>query len=101
MPDRRTQQQIELRGGRMLGYAEYGAPEGVPVFYFHGFSGSRLDYLLADSGDAARETNARIIAADRPGTGLSAFKRSRQILDWPDDVIELADLLGIDRLQDP
>jgi len=33
----RTNQQIKLEDGRMLGYAEYGAPEGKPVFYFHGF----------------------------------------------------------------
>jgi len=97
MTNKRTRQQITLQDGRVLGYAEYGAPEGVPVFYFHGFNGARLDYLLADTGDAATAANARIIAADRPGTGLSAFKRGRQILDWPDDVTELADALHIER----
>lgn len=81
----------------MLGYAEYGAPEGKPVFYFHGFPSSRLDYLLFDAGDTAMEMNARIIAVDRPGTGLSAFQRGRRILDWPDDVVELADALQLDR----
>ena len=93
----RTNQQIKLKDGRSLGYAEYGAPEGKPVFYFHGFPGSRLDWLLSDSDDSAAELNARIIAVDRPGTGLSDFKRGRKILDWPDDVIELADALQVDR----
>ena len=32
MTDSIMQQQIELQDGRMLGYAEYGASAGVPVF---------------------------------------------------------------------
>jgi pimeloyl-ACP methyl ester carboxylesterase len=97
MTNNRTHRQIKLRDGRLLGYAEFGAPEGMPVFYFHGFPGSRLDYLFFDDGEVAMENNARIIAVDRPGMGQSAFKRGRQILDWPDDVIALADALRIDR----
>jgi len=94
----RTNQQVRLKDGRMLGYAEYGAPEGKPVFYFHGHPGSRLDWPgIVDSADSAKELNARIIAADRPGYGLSDFKSGRQILDWPDDVVELADALQLDR----
>jgi len=34
---------------------------------------------------------------DRPGCGLSDFKPGRTILDWPDDVPELADDLGINQ----
>ena len=93
----RTNKQIKLKDGRMLGYDEYGAPEGKPVFYFHGHPGSRLDWLLFDDDGCAAELNARIIAVDRPGSGLSDFKRGRKILDWPDDVIELADALQVDR----
>ena len=93
----RTNQQTKLKDGRMLGYAEYGAPEGKPIFYFHGFPSSRLDWPLFDADDAATELKARIIAVDRPGTGLSDFKRGREILDWPEDVIELADVLQVDR----
>jgi pimeloyl-ACP methyl ester carboxylesterase len=93
----RTNQQIKLEEGRMLGYAEYGASEGKPVFYFHGLPCSRLDWPLFDADDSATELNARVIAVDRPGAGLSDFKRDREILDWPDDVIELADALQLDR----
>ena len=93
----KTNQTITLKDGRSLGYAEYGAPEGKAVFYFHGHPGSRLDWTLFDPDDSAAEMNARIIAVDRPGTGLSDFKRGREILDWPDDVIELADALQVDR----
>jgi len=92
-----TSKTIKLKDGRTLGYAEYGAPEGKPVFYFHGFPSSRVDWPMFDHGATAVELNARIIAVDRPGTGLSDFKRGREILDWPDDVIELADALHLDR----
>jgi len=92
----KTDQQIKLKDGRSLGYAEYGAPEGKPTFYFHGFPSSRLDWPIFDTDAVAARLNARIIAVDRPGTGLSDFKRGRKLLDWPNDVIELADALEID-----
>jgi len=95
-PDR-TNQQIKLKDGRALGYAEYGNPDGKPVFYFHGFPSSRLDWPLFDTDAIAARLNARIIAADRPGYGLSDFKHGRKIVDWPDDVVELADALQVDR----
>ncbi|MFC1937948.1 alpha/beta fold hydrolase [Chloroflexota bacterium] len=93
----RANQQIKLRDGRSLGYAEYGTLEGKPVFYFHGFPSSRMDWPLFDTDAIATRLNARIIATDRPGYGLSDFKPGRKILDWPDDVIELADALQVDR----
>ncbi len=70
-------------------------PEGKPVFYCHGFPASRLEAALLDA--AARRTGVRVIAADRPGYGLSDFQPKRRIGDWPGDVVELADALGIDR----
>jgi len=89
----KTNQQVKLKDGRLLGYAEYGSPDGKPVFYFHGHPGSRRDWPVFDDDGCAAELNARIIAVDRPGHGLSDFKRGREILDWPDDVIEIADAL--------
>ena len=86
---------IHLRDGRSLGYAEYGAPEGKPVFHFNGFPGTRLEAKLIAA--AAARTGVRLIGIDRPGMGLSDFQSGRQILDWPNDVIELADALGLDR----
>ncbi len=97
MTNNRTDQQIKLGDGRNLAYSEYGAPDGRPVFYFHGHPGSRRDWPAFDQKDAAGALNARVIAIDRPGYGLSDFKPDRSILDWPDDVAELADALGLDR----
>jgi pimeloyl-ACP methyl ester carboxylesterase len=87
--------QIQLRGGRKLAYAEYGDLEGKPVFFFHGFPGSRIDWLMFDPDSIARDLGARIIVADRPGMGRSDFLPGRKILDWPDDVSELADALQL------
>ena len=91
----KTNQTIKLKDGRTLGYAEYGAPQGKPVFEFHGNPSSRLGSKFLD--EAAKRLGARIIGIDRPGMGLSDYKSGRQLLDWPDDVFELADALGIDR----
>jgi pimeloyl-ACP methyl ester carboxylesterase len=86
---------VALRDGRTLGYAEYGDAGGKPVFVFHGSPGSRLQVRAAHAPALARAI--RIIAPDRPGLGLSTRKRGREIADWPDDVRELADTLGIER----
>lgn len=94
MPDS-TSQQIILKDGRTLGYAEYGTPNGKPVFYFHGTPSSRLEGWLLD--EPAKHIKAHVITIDRPGMGLSDFKAGRRYSDWPDDVIELADNLGINR----
>jgi pimeloyl-ACP methyl ester carboxylesterase len=96
MVEPRDEQQIRLRDGRSLGYAEYGLAQGPPVFYFHGFPGSRLDWSLTDPGDAAA-SRVRLIAPDRPGYGLSDASRGRTMLDWASDVEALADGLGIER----
>jgi pimeloyl-ACP methyl ester carboxylesterase len=88
-------QTLTLRDGRRLGYSEYGKLDGEPGFYFHGHPGSRLEPEFAD--EAAGGAGVRIIALDRPGLGLSDFQPHRTILDWPRDVEEAADLLGLDR----
>ncbi|MHA1198557.1 MAG: alpha/beta fold hydrolase [Candidatus Heimdallarchaeaceae archaeon] len=86
-------QVFTLKDGRKLGYAEFGDSKGKPIFYFHGYIGGRLEPKMSLSD---KELGCRIISIDRPGIGLSSFKENREILDWPDDVMELADSLGID-----
>ncbi len=86
---------IQLSDGRTLAYLDIGDSEGRPVFYFHGGPGSRLEGLLFD--ELNQQFGIRMIVPDRPGYGLSDFQEDRTYLDWPDDVSELADQLGIDR----
>lgn len=85
---------ICLRDGRTLGYAEFGAPAGKPIFLFSGTT-SRLFYPLENS--VAMAAQARIITVERPGLGLSDFQPGRTLLDWPDDIAQLADALKIDQ----
>ncbi|KAL1966313.1 hypothetical protein VTN77DRAFT_4666 [Rasamsonia byssochlamydoides] len=83
----------QLSDGRYLSYAQYGNPTGQPVFFFHGFPGSRLEGALWES--TAIQLNARLIVPDRPGFGYSSLHRGRAILNWPADVLQLAEHLGI------
>lgn len=93
-PDRGNQT-TRLEDGRTLGYADYGDAAGKVVFNFNGSGGSRLEHpwdssILADLG-------VRLVSTDRPGHGLSDPKLDRRLLDWPDDISQLADHLGVDR----
>jgi pimeloyl-ACP methyl ester carboxylesterase len=93
----RLDQQFRLPGGRRLGYDERGARDGKPVFYFHGSPSSRLESALYLSDDLLEPMDIRLIAVDRPGLGLSDFQPKRRLLDWPQDVLALADHLKIER----
>lgn len=86
-----------LRDGRTLGYAEYGDVAGWPVVYFHGTPGSRLELGLPGMDEELAARGLRGLAIDRPGIGLSTFRPRRRIPDWPNDVAELADALGLER----
>lgn len=86
---------IKRKNDRQLTYSEFGDPDGKAVFFFHGWPGARLQGAMIDS--SARALGLRIIAPDRPGFGLSDYQPGRSILDWPSDVTELADQLGMDR----
>lgn len=90
-------QQFQLPDGRKLGYDEYGALDGKPLFYFHGSPSSRLESKLYLSEDLLQSLGARLITVDRPGMGLSDFQPNRRILDFPKDVLALADHLRIGR----
>jgi pimeloyl-ACP methyl ester carboxylesterase len=90
-----TDKTLQLHDGRTLGYAEYGSSKGKPLFYFHGHPGSRFEARFL-AGQAA-QVGIRLIGIDRPGMGRSTFKAGRHLLDWPDDVVELADSLHLDR----
>jgi pimeloyl-ACP methyl ester carboxylesterase len=87
-------QSFRLPDGRTLAYAEYGAPNGKPVFYFHGLPGSRLDPVMLDGNDLEK-AGIRMIACDRPGMGGSDFQPGRGFSHWPADIVALADSLGL------
>ncbi len=85
---------ISLKSGRVLGYAQYGDPNGSPVVYSYGGGGSSLLGRRVDS--LAIEFGVRLIIPDRPGMGNSDYVDDRKLTEWPADVSELMDHLGID-----
>jgi pimeloyl-ACP methyl ester carboxylesterase len=89
--------EITLRDGRVLAFAEYGSTSGQPIIYCHGAPSSRVEGRLFWSGSVPAELGLRIIIPDRPGVGRSTFQAGRRVVDWPRDVLELADSLGFDR----
>ena len=83
-----------LPDGRDLGYAEYGDPNGTPVFFIHGTPGSRLFH---PPEDVTIRQSVRLICTDRPGYGDSTFQPNRRLLDWGTDIAHLANHLGFNR----
>jgi pimeloyl-ACP methyl ester carboxylesterase/DNA-binding CsgD family transcriptional regulator len=84
---------LRLADGRQLSYAEYGAPNGVPVLYFHAVNASRLELLI--HADRLRELGVRLIAMDRPGYGHSSFVARHDYCEFTEDVRALLDALGL------
>jgi pimeloyl-ACP methyl ester carboxylesterase len=93
----KTYEQLRLATGRRLAYDEHGAADGTPIFYFHGSPSSRLEWHLFGSDTLAGKLKVRVIVPDRPGLGRSDFQPGRRIIDWPADVIALADHLALTR----
>ncbi|PSN67535.1 alpha/beta-hydrolase [Corynespora cassiicola Philippines] len=83
-----------LSDGRKLGYAQYGLLTGRPILYMHGLPGSRIE--AAAYHDLGLELGARIVSVDRPGIGWSSPHPGRKLLDFPKDVGELAEHLGLE-----
>jgi pimeloyl-ACP methyl ester carboxylesterase len=84
-----AEHRIRLADGRTLACLELGDPGGVPVLYFHGYPGSRLEVRLA--AGAAERLGLRMLAPDRPGFGESSFQPGRTLSDWSGDIAQLMD----------
>jgi pimeloyl-ACP methyl ester carboxylesterase len=80
---------LVLSDRRRLGYAQYGKPDGKPLFYFHGHPGSRLEGRFAHA--AAAEAGFRVIALGSRWPALAgALARSihRGISERPQRTID-------------
>ena len=82
---------VRLSDGRSIAVEEYGDPAGPPVLYFHGWPASRLEAGLIAG------LPVRLLAFDRPGYGRSSPSPGRRLVDWPADVAEVTDRLGLTR----
>jgi pimeloyl-ACP methyl ester carboxylesterase len=88
--------EITLADGRTLAYIEFGSARGRPILHCHGAPSARVEGPLVLNPDAATDLGVRVIVPDRPGLGRSDFQPGRRIVDWPHDVAQLADALGIE-----
>lgn len=80
------------RQGSRLAFHEYGDPGGKPVIFYHG-TGSHVHGMLLHK--PGLEYGFRIIAPDRPGIAQSDFRPGWTILEYAQDISDLADHLGI------
>ena len=91
----RERSEMTTADGRTLCWAEFGLEAGPP-------SCSSMAATTPDSPGASwmppqLRTGVRLICPDRPGFGRSTFQPGRTLLDWPSDVEQLADHLGLDQ----
>jgi pimeloyl-ACP methyl ester carboxylesterase len=85
---------IRVRDGRRVAASRYGPADApVTMLYFHATTSSRLEGRIFDA--AARRHGVGVVALDRPDAGRSDPKPGRRLLDWPADVADVADRLGI------
>ena len=79
---------LQLRDGRQLAYTRWNERGRYPILFCPGTPGSRL-FRPADPV-VLLATDVDFVTVDRPGYGRSTPQDGRTLLDWPNDVAELA-----------
>jgi pimeloyl-ACP methyl ester carboxylesterase len=87
-----TEHELAL-GENIVKIRDAGSPSGIPVVYFHGTPGSRLDLTFGD--DIAIDVGVRLVSFDRPGFGGSSAS-SFGLTSVARDAIAIADHLDIE-----
>lgn len=88
---------VEVADGRRLGFAEFGDPQGKPIFWLHGTPGARRQ-IPPEARVFAAENNIRLLGVDRPGIGSSTPHRYDRVLGFAQDLEIMADTMGIDKM---
>lgn len=86
---------VKLSDDRILSYADYGPRKGTPVFLFHHLLGSLTEKPEDES--LLMRLGIRLIVPERPGIGQSTPQEDRHLIDWADDIRQLADHLQLPR----
>src|SRR5712692_10575738 len=90
-----VEESVRTNDGRVLSVVESGDVRGKPVFVLHGTPGSRV--LYGPPAGAASKCGIRLSRHDRPGEGGSTAWPGRKVADAADDVVSIADHLGVER----
>lgn len=88
---------VAVGGDRRIGFAEFGDPQGRPVFWLHGTPGARRQ-IPVEARAFAERRNVRLIGVDRPGIGSSTPHQYPNVLAFADDLRTIADVLGVDQM---
>lgn len=88
--------ELELRDGRTLAWRWWGPEGGRPVLRIQGTPGSRLS--RHPNPQIQLDLGVRYLQADRPGFGGSTRKPGRGIADFADDLAQLLDAHGLERV---
>lgn len=83
-----------LSDGRLLGWAEWGPKDGVPVLLCPGAATSRW---LGFGPGAVETLGVRLVSVDRPGLGASTPAPGRTFSDFAGDMRQLCALRGLGR----
>lgn len=86
---------VPVDGGRTLGVAQWGDPDGFPVISLHGTPGSRFARPALEG--AVRDLGVRVVTYDRPGYGVSTRHPGRRVVDCVADITAITEALGIER----
>ncbi len=83
-----------LPDGRLLGWAEWGPKDGVPVLLCPGAATSRW---LGFGAGVVEALGVRLVSVDRPGLGVSTPAPGRTFSDFAADIRQLCVLRGLGR----
>ncbi|WDO04526.1 alpha/beta hydrolase [Streptomyces murinus] len=86
--------EIALSDGRLLGWAEWGPPDGTPVLLCPGAATSRW---LGFGAGLVEALGVRLVSVDRPGLGVSTPAPGRTFSDFAGDVRQLCVRRGLER----
>jgi pimeloyl-ACP methyl ester carboxylesterase len=86
---------VEAPDGRTVAFALWGDRDGFPVFGNHGCPSSRLERWPDE--DLYSQLGILLVTHDRAGYAQSSRRHGRRVVDEVDDVVLLADDLGIER----
>ncbi|MGG1679567.1 alpha/beta fold hydrolase [Neobacillus sp. NRS-1170] len=90
---------MKLPDGRILGYAEYGQPDGFPIIAMHGTPGARILGAFSRLEQIAQNISAKpfkIFVLERSGYGLSDPQPGRTIDNVVEDTAFFADSIGLE-----
>ncbi len=87
---------VRAASGSIVGYYEFGTPDGTPMVVLHGTPACGAGFSWADA--AARERNIRLLALDRAGVGLSdPLPDAWCVRDFVPGLVGAIDALGLEQ----